>query len=271
MKAIKLIGILIVFIGAIVLALNWKSLFPQKADPNQAPTENRINITDKCKEISDAWEAQEEWNDSLYHALRDDIDQSNNMKLLNAEGFNTITNRLREEAANKVAEGYKKALHASPFSDAGLQRNYKGAKTLKDTEKMGSDSRISHVINLQDLYNKIKDFIGRKHTITPHFNGKSWTSFDQLQRKILEQARQLRSNALYNELSHLPGFKDGLDEAKLKATTNGYRRSFYDTLVNQIINRVKSEEKLDYFLDKLTREDSRSADKLEEYIESNYN
>ena len=63
MKAIKLLGILIVLIGAIVLALNWNSLFSKGSDSDEQPTEDQINITDKCKEISDAWAAQKEWND----------------------------------------------------------------------------------------------------------------------------------------------------------------------------------------------------------------
>lgn len=270
MKAIKLIGILVVLVGAIVLVLNWKSIFPSPT-PDPLPAEDKIDITAECKKISDSWAAHDSWNDSLYQAQRTDIDQSKNMKLLSAEGFNTVNNRLREEAANKVEEGYNKALKASPFNEAGLLRNYQGAQTLATAEEMNNDSRVSHIIKLQDLYNKIEAFVNSNHAITPNFNGNSWTPFNQLQGKILAQARQLRGNPLYNELAHLPKFKDGLDEGKLKDKTDGYRRNFYDTLVNQIINKVKSEERLDYYLEILIKEDNRSADKLGEYIGRNYN
>lgn len=239
MKAIKLIGILVVLIGAIVLVLNWKSIFPSPT-PDPLPAEDKIDITAECKKISDSWAAQDSWNDSLYQAQRTDIDQSKNMKLLSAEGYNTVNNRLREEAANKVEEGYNKALKASPFNEAGLLRNYQGAQTLATAEEMNNDSRVSHIIKLQDLYNKIKAFVNSNHAITPNFNGNSWTPFNQLQGKILAQARQLRGNTLYNELKHIPGFQDGLDEAKLRASTNTYRNSFYSILSSKIISHFKS-------------------------------
>lgn len=273
MKAIKLIGILVVLVGAIVLALNWKSIFSNTSGGEQLPAEDKIDITAECKKISDSWAAHDSWNDSLYQAQRTDIDQSKNMKLLSAEGYNTVNNRLREEAANKVEEGYNKALKASPFNEAGLLRNYQGAQTLATAEEMNNDSRVSHIIKLQDLYNKIKAFVNSNHAITPNFNGNSWTPFDQLQGKILAQARQLRGNPLYNELAHLPKFKDGLDEGKLKAKTDGYKRNFYDTLEAQIerhfnskVQNESNKNLLDNILNQLEKQDYTSSKKLAYYI-----
>ena len=244
MKILKLLVILVLMIGAIVLALNWGTLFKGEK-PSPFVDQDKIDITKKCDEIRSSWAGQAGWNDSLYQAQREDIDQSRNMNLFSQAGYNTVNNALRESAANKACEGYQAALHASPFSDAELQRNYKGVSTLAKAEQMSDDPRISHVQSLHDLYGKIKAFIASNHAITAQFDKRreAWESFSSKQSKLLSQAKTLRGNPLFSELMHLPGFQDRLNVSKLKSDTDSQRPSFYTSLSNQIVTHFSQKDR----------------------------
>ena len=241
MRIIKQIFILHLVIS--IFVLSYSCSFNKES--SQSSTGDKIDVAAKCKEISDAWAAQNGWNDSLYRAQRNDIDQSNNMKLLTDDGYNSLNKVLREEAARKTCEGYQNALHATPFIDANLQSNYEGVKTLAQAEQMGNDHQIGHIIQLHELYTKINSFIIDDHAITAEFNtfSEAWDSFVKKQDIVLRQARELRSDSLYNELSHLPGFQDGLNEVKLKNATIAYRDTFYDDLSDQIVTHFNSKER----------------------------
>ena len=214
-------------------------------DSSQHSTGDKIDVAAKCKEIRDAWAGQNGWNDSLYHAQRDDIDQSKSMKLLTEDGYITLNKTLREAAASTACAGYKSSLRVTPFSDGALQRNYKGVKTLAQAEQMGNDPQVSHIMQLHELYTNISSFIASDHAITAEFDTfrETWDSFAKKQYEVLSQAREFSGNALYSELSHLPGFQEGLDEAKLKDDTNAFRETFYNDLSNQIVAHFNSKER----------------------------
>ena len=145
----------------------------------------------------------------------------------------------------EACEGYQNALHATPFSDADLRRSYEDVKTLAQDERAANDSQISHIMQLHELYTKISSFIAGDHAITAEFDTyhEKWDSFVKKQDIVLRQARELRSDSLYGELSHLPGFQNGLDETELKNVTNGYREAFYNDLSDQIVAHFNSKER----------------------------
>lgn len=237
---IKKLGTLFLLANLYLLVINCSCISNQDSSQNSTP--GKIDIAVKCKEIRDAWAGQNGWNDSLYHALRDDIDQSKSMKLLTEDAYNTLNKALRVAAAGKAYEGYLNALHATPFSDADLQRNYKGVKVLAQAEHMGNDPQVSHIMQLHELYTNISSFIASNHAITADFDTyhEKWDSFVKKQEIVLTQAREFSGDTLYSELSHLPGFREGLDEAKLKDATNAFRETFYNDLSNQIVTHFNS-------------------------------
>ena len=136
-------------------------------------------------------------------------------------------------------------MHATPFSDADLQRNYKGVEALAQAEHMGNDPQISHIMQLHELYTNISSFIASNYAITAEFDTfrETWDSFAKKQYEILTQAREFSGDTLYSELSHLPGFQEGLDEAKLKDATNAFRETFYNDLSDQIVAHFNSKER----------------------------
>lgn len=246
MKAIKLITIFVVLIGAIVLVMKLPSIFKPATGGNKGfGNKNLIDISAKCKEIRNAWEKSAGWDESLYKALRDDIDQSKAMGMFSREGYNTVNNTLRETSTNKACNGYLDVLHSKDFSETTLKAQYAGVCFLKKHENLSSDNRIKDVESRQSLYMKIDRFVSSNHPITPHFNNQTteWTSFSMLQSRILNEARALRQNAIYSkEMSHIKKFSSGLSESELKSKTNKQRPAFYRGLCRQIINYFQNEE-----------------------------
>lgn len=244
MKILKLSAIFIVIVGGLFLAINWGSLFGSASKSENFVEEDLIDISEKCDEIRKAWASQTEWDDELYKNQREDIDQSKSMGMFSREGYNTVNNCLRETATNKACDSYMEALHAQSFSDAALQKAYKGVIAIKNYEKMDNEPRIKDVEELHQLYTSITSFIHSNHRISPHFdkNKADWTSFASAQNGILSKAKALRGNKLFKEMEHIPGFKSGLDEDGLKKQTNPQRKAFYEQLSAQIIDYFNSVE-----------------------------
>ena len=245
MRAIKLIVIFLLLVGGIFLALNWELLFSVEAkNPDGFAEDDVVDTTDMCDEIRDAWTKQAGWNDQLYQSQRADIDQKRAMNMFSKEGYNTVNNCLRETAANKACDSYATAIKDSVFRDSKLQICYKGVEAIKVAEKLDADPRILRVDQLHHLYTNISRFVRSRHEITPLLEAETgdWKSFSELQSAIIFQAKRYRENSLFKELSHIPGFKDGLDGDALKQQTERQRKDFYLRLSQQIVSYFKSEE-----------------------------
>ncbi|MCR5821148.1 MAG: hypothetical protein K6F94_09435 [Bacteroidaceae bacterium] len=237
MKIIKLAAIFVVFAGCIFLAINWNRLFTGNTTTEYA-SEDKLNITDECNRIREAWASESGWNEALYREQRVDIDQSKAMKMFSLEGFNKVNNCLRETAVNKACEGYNNALHSDSFNDAALQKQFAGVSMLSKAEKMENDPRIANVTAIHKLYTNVNSFVHKKHFITPKFDTRTtdWRSFVSLQNSLVSTAKSYLNNRLFKEIKHLPGFQQGLEENRLRAATNGQRPSFYTSLSRQIVD-----------------------------------
>lgn len=237
MKIIKLAAIFAVLVGGIFLAIKWNSLFSGSTTTEYA-TEDKLNITDECNRIREAWEKESGWNEALYRDQRADIDQSKAMKMFSLEGYNKVNNCLRETVANKACEGYKNALHSDSFKDAALQQQFAGVTLLAKAENMENDPRIVNIKAIHKLYTNVNGFVSRKHSITPKFDTKTtdWRSFISLQNALVSTAKGYRNDPLFKEIEHLPGFQQGLDEKTIRTATNGQRPSFYTRLSQQIVD-----------------------------------
>lgn len=247
MKILKLVAIFCVLAGGIFLALNLGSLFGLTSS-DEFSSEDVVDVKELCSDIRQSWAAVSGWDETLYKNQRSDIDQSKGMGLFSREGYNTVNNCLREHAINKACDGYSDALHAQPFNAAKLDNCYVGVTAIKKYEQLDNEPRIRKVEDWHKLYTKIKNFVNDRHTISPAFNSVTgtWMSFASLQSGILATAANYRSNALYvKDMSHIPGFKEGLDENKLKSVTSPQRERFYDTLCDQILDYFRSEEPSD--------------------------
>ena len=281
MKFVKLLLIFALLVGGIFAAFFWESIFSTKRTDNEFADVDQIDITEKCNEIRESWEAQKEWSEDLYLNHRQDIDQSHGMHMFSSTGYNTVNNALRESATKKAYDCYKEALKAPNFKDADLRRSYDNVVAIKNYEKIVDNDRIDEVENIHALYCDIKQFVGSNHAISPYFDKDkmTWTSFSARQNGILSQASKMRNNKWYGEVKHIAGFEEGLDEAKLRNITEPYRSSYYSGLSTAIIRYFQNEpqtpenlEKLNSLYDLMSTQDGGSygVRPLAQYI-SSYN
>jgi hypothetical protein len=243
MKFLKLIILFVIIVGAIILAFNWDSLFGSSKSTDDFGTTDIIDIPEKCDEIRDAWENAASWDESLYRSLRDDINQSKGMGLFTEEGYNTVNNTLRENAANKACDSYLLELKKTDASYSLLDKHYSGVQFIMKEGKMDKDPRIINIQELHSLYCKIRQFSQSSHLIKPDFDAENgrWDSFVSLQNRIIDTASSYKSNSRYKDLKHISGFADALDESKLKNQIGTQRTEFYQNLSKQIIRYFQGE------------------------------
>jgi len=245
MKALKLILVFVVLVGAIFLAMNWNSWFQSVSGNEDTFAEtDLVDVGEKCNEIRDSWASQSGWSLETYQIQREDIDQSKAMGMFSMEGYNTVNNCLRETSINVVCDAYVAALHKTSFSEQELQQQWEGVKYLKSKEQLANDARVKRVEQLEQLYRRIRQFAGDPHNIYPRFNVQNctWTPFVNSQNQILSIARDLRQNPLFKEMENVPGFKGALDEAKLKKIIEPQQARFYKGLSAQICGHFESVE-----------------------------
>ena len=243
MKALKLLLIFVILAGGLFVALNWKSMTAPNRN-EKFSEKDLIDISAKCEEIRNAWGRCTEWDESLYTAQRADIDQSKSMGMFSREGYNTVNNTLRESATNKACGSYLACLHDTLFDNSKLQQQYDGVKFLKEHENLENDLRVKEVEERHALYKKIDSFVRSFHYISPRFNAEDadWISFATYQNSILGTARSYRNNQVYTaEMTHIPGFRNGLSESHVKSVTNAHRSRFYEGLCRQIINHFETD------------------------------
>lgn len=245
MKALKLLLIFVVLVGGLFVALNWKSITTTVMDnDDNFVDKDLIDIGKECEEIRNAWGRCTEWDESLYTAQRADIDQSKSMGMFSREGYNTVNNALRESATNKACESYLACLHDTLFDSSKLQQQYDGVQFLKEHEQLENDPRVKEVEERHALYKKIDSFVRSPHYISPRFDAEDadWTSFATYQNSILGTARSYRNNQVYTaEMTHIPGFRNGLSENHVRSVTNAQRSRFYEALSAQIINHFETD------------------------------
>ena len=245
MKALKLLFIFVVFAGGLYVVLNWDSIFKTvTGNDENFVDEDLIDIGAKCEEIRNAWGHCTEWDESLYNAQRADIDQSKSMGMFSREGYNTVNNALRESVTNKACGSYLACLHDTLFDSSKLQQQYDGVQFLKEHEQLENDPRVKEVEERHTLYRKIDSFVRSPHYISPRFDAEDadWTSFAAYQNNILGTARSYRNNQVYTaEMTHIPGFRNGLSENHVRSVTNAQRSRFYEGLSSQIINHFETD------------------------------
>lgn len=245
MKALKLLLIFLAVAGGLFLALNWQSILPSPQSDDDFGEEDLIDISEKCEEIREAWRRAAGWDESLYSVQRADINQSKELGMFSREGYNTVNNTLRESATNKACESYLACLHDTLFNDSILQHQYDGVQFLKKHENLKEDDpRVKEVEERHALYRKIVAFVKSSHTISPRFDPDkaAWTSFAVKQNRILGTARSYRNNKLYQaEMTHIPGFRQGLSEGHVSSVTNAQRSRFYRRLCSQIIDHFQAD------------------------------
>jgi len=237
MKSLKLIFIFVILIGGIFVALYWNNIFSDSQSEEFAK-EDKVNVKDECDDIRNAWAKVAYWSDSLYESQKVHVVQLKSMQMVTMDSYFTIANTMKENATNKAHDAYLDIIGtAEKYDEQLLLEQYNGIQILKSKEELTNDERIQEIENVHSLYKKAMAFIKSSHKFSPKFKKETWTSFDNLRKKLVfDEASNIKNSPLFGKIENIPGLLEQLDEDYLYNLTESNRRSFYHSLSNQIYN-----------------------------------
>lgn len=239
MKFLKLGLIFAIFVGAIVLVMNWKSIVhPDDHDTNFAKTD-KIDVKQKCNNFRNQWSKAKSWDQKLYDQQISQIKAWKAQNYLSATGHNTVSTTVRVQAINKINNSYKSFLSNNTYSHTNLMAAYEGVKYIKAHEP-NSAADFKDTDGIHSLYLKVKNFVGSPHHITPTFNAETgqWSSFIAAQNSILNTAASYRNNKYYSDIKNIPGFQNGLNDTYLKSIISKEKPRFYSSLSSMIARAI---------------------------------
>lgn len=239
MKFLKLGIIFAIFVGVIVMVMNWKSIVNIEGQENDYPKADKISIEEKCTNFRKQWASAKSWDKDLYERQSNQVKAWKGQRLVSEMSYNTLSTTVREQAISKITKSYKALLLPDAYNHEKLMAVYGGVKYIKANEK-NSDRDFQEIDGIHSLYLKIRAFITSPHRITPTFDVETgqWSSFAAAQNKILSSAASYRNNRYYPSLKEIPGFQEGLNETSLRNQLNKEKSSYYASLGKMIAKAV---------------------------------
>lgn len=238
MKIVKLGLIFAAIVAALILIVNWESVFGSETSDMDFPEEDQRDVSQRCDRIRSMWRENNMWNQELYDKQRAELRQDSVQHYFSQVSYNTIRTCIRECAADNVYKSYKSSIKPDAYSHTNVLANYKGVEHLKRNElNMVGDQRIKELGDIHSLYNRVYSFSRNElHPIRPEFNADelTWISFDAQKNGIMSTARSYRGNVKFAEIKDLPGFQRALEESYLESVINPQRSKFYKDLSEQI-------------------------------------
>lgn len=241
MKYLKLLFIFVLVAGGLVAAFMLNSLAGPKISEKTEGGEDLAN--EMSGRIESQWKDSPDWDRELYRSFRSEIAQDYRQNLIDESSYKRVRNKLRENAINKLHESFTASLQAEGYSDAKVHEYHKEVAFLAEEERIfeEDDSRLKHINDLFELYNKIDKYVHSSHVIKPGlYKDKekwTWKSFSDKTKDEKQTATDFKKHALYKEMMTVPGFAIGLDEKLVEKKCNESKGKFYDDLSGLIEKR----------------------------------
>ncbi len=256
MKILKLIGILLALVFAIIGAIYLPQLFSSSEDDDFVSTDI-VDVSTIRNDFISQWDNTKTWSETLHQEQRDKVLRYKNNKMLSKASYEALLNVIRETTINKVCTNYNDVLKAAPFNHTKLITIYNNVPKVKKIEGLDTiataDHRIAHIEKLHKYYRNARGFAESRHALTATFDTTtlSWKSFETLKQGKLATARSYRNNSLYNEVSHISVIADGLVESEVEDRVEAHRDNFYQSLYNAIVDYFNTVETTRVNLDRL--------------------
>lgn len=234
MKILKLtgiaLGVLLIIVGAFWLSMG--SGPSKSADDFEDPAAREM-----AEQITEEWHAATEWQRATYDNRLNIIRQRAASGLFSDLDAELLTNHLNNAATNSLKSLMLAELNKADCRDA-VVRDYK-RQTDFMTEVMGNDERLALLSQCYNLYVDISRFTAGNFSLSPRFNGTSWTDFSAYRRQQAQRVENYRSNATYKQyLANITALKEGLNAVSGKLTAASGR--FYERLYAEIVAHYDS-------------------------------
>ena len=247
MKIVKLIGILLIIVAAIIGAIYLPDLFGESEDDNFVSTD-LVDVNIVRNDFISQWENAKTWDEALHKEQRDKVLRYKNNQMLSKASYEALLNIIRETVINKVCNTYNDALKASPSNHRKITNAYSNISKVKKVEGLdtiaSADHRIARVEKLHKYYCNVRSFAESSHRMSATLDTiyLTWKSFDELKQVKLSTANSYRNNTLYSEVSHIDAIVNGLKETEVVRKVEQQRLGFYSSLYNAILEHFNSLE-----------------------------
>lgn len=242
MKYLKLLGILLLVVGAVAGVMYLSNgEGGKKRTSSQGGAYARI-----ADEIRVEWGQTKNWNPSLFERHRSTIVQSYKAKRLSSPSDTVrLIDYLCSEALGSVVSALEKSYSSPLCKKSSVDADYEGIKIL--SKYIGDDPRIKEQKQVYGTYNEIRNFALSSHSFKPGFtpegnsSGKYWTPYPDRVKSEVGRGNTYRANAIYkSKLSKISELKDGLD--RVEKTMDNNRWNYYNTLYRDIVDHFKDME-----------------------------
>lgn len=246
MKYIKIILILLVFVGAIYGVF---SLVNSGNGGSKIEAHSPELLSQLTKNVDNDWDNADSWDQKVYEkSLTNANVYKNDLEKLKPGNYTTLLNYINEKVCNKLVEF---ANNEFAKTDCSTQKiaEYKSAMDYfmqKNGTINSSDARISKLYAKIKLYNDIINFGKKQFALSPGFNIHTgeWNNFslhEQTQRKNRDG---YKSNPNYSSISHISNVKKSLDsvDGKLKSARNSFMINLSSTIISSYQNMARTQE-----------------------------
>lgn len=249
MKIAKLTGLFCVVTALLVFAAMY-----HPDDNKVIQTEgNTPVVSELCNEIRAAWDAESDWNESLYNKQKSklEIDRTSK-KGLTRSGYEVVRTTFVEKVTSKVCDYYWNALannkDNSKTESDNVRAHYKYVEDVKTNELLVGDARINKVEHCQQVYVEACRLLNPR--VTPKFdsNKGDFSTYDTQRNYILQRAKNCRTDSLFSYIEHIKGFKDGLEDSRVLSRITPSKTEYYNDLQDKIVvyfSAIESPESAD--------------------------
>ena len=238
MKYVKLLAIFLVVVGGLVWAFSMGGTITfQKKEFVKKNWKGYPKWKERQKKD---WDKTHEWDEALYIAQYEDIEQKKSGKLITKDSYDLAHLTLRNNAIDRLCSTFPKYLQQENYSDAKVREVRRGLDTVAKYEKfknLNGQPRLAHVDSVFNHYCKVFEFVNSAHVIGAGFDTKklTWISFNNRKQAEIDKANALRTNPLYVEMKTIKIFEDGLKETTVSDAVEKSRATFYNRLSDKII------------------------------------
>lgn len=229
MKALKLILIAVVVLGAVVGLLflsSGESSSEIKGDKNKQMEQLKGKIVQE-------WASTSEWDTNM---LEKDLDMLKQYSKILGDGYRTLVDLTGERACQRLDSVMMGEFAKSDCDPSKIETYGNGLDILlAKIPSYKNDPKVQRMNGTLTLYRNIRKLSRSSMNLAPRFkfDNDSWANFSAHQQRVISERNTYRQSNYYQYISHLDDIKQGL--AGVEGRLNAAKVQFKKDLASQIM------------------------------------
>lgn len=228
MKSIKLLAAFLIILGSVVGILFLTRYIDEKKKL-PIPEVDKYELYRKL--IETEWSEAVDWNESLFLSHCDLVNQLSS-KMQNVEPLrDLVTFNAIEIVSDKIFAAW-----ASSTCKKSTVDKYVNAVSIicRKDSKAKNNPAVKEIQKVSAVYKKAYEMAYQTISMSPTFDGSSWSSFDSYSSKILSDRDAMLNNTIYkNYLANITELKSRF--TSIPDVLSKARADFYNELASEIV------------------------------------